>query len=96
MEMNRRNFIALASGLLVPWQPERVYSFLPAWQLVDRDWYATHVAWLGLIRVKDAYVTYDCVRHLVKKNSELWVNSENLLDILKSADAYGLPRPVVL
>lgn len=35
--MNRRSFMALASGLLVPWEPERVYSFLPAWRLVTRS-----------------------------------------------------------
>ena len=31
--MNRRSFLALASGLLVPWQPERVYSFAGGWAL---------------------------------------------------------------
>ena len=35
--MNRRHFFALASGLLVPWEPERSYSFLPAWRLIRRD-----------------------------------------------------------
>ena len=35
--MNRRHFFALASGPLVPWEPERIYSFLPAWRLVRRD-----------------------------------------------------------
>ena len=37
MELSRRSFMALASGLFVPYEPERVYSFLPGYRLWDRS-----------------------------------------------------------
>ena len=112
--MNRRNFIALASGLLVPWQPERVYSFLPAWRLINRSFYENEFLTRKLKvfaaqepdrlfvggpgfndynRDGDRYFPGIPGSDFVHRNKLAIVHPSNVIDILKSADAYGVPRP---
>jgi hypothetical protein len=49
--ISRRAFMALASGLLVPYEPERIYSFLPAWRLLQREFVDRNIAHLSRVVV---------------------------------------------
>lgn len=87
--MNRRNFIALASGLLVPWQPERVYSFLPAWRLLHQEWFFGWFASGSIVVLPEQCpdTTYNFGG--IAGQHVLAINPTNLLDVTKSAEAYG-------
>lgn len=96
--MNRRSFMTLASGLLVPWEPERVYSFLPAWRLVSR-WVLDngHIDPSLPLRL-DASLSGDAFTSAFYHMREAAhrIHPSNVLDVLKSCDAFGYPRPVIL
>lgn len=120
--MNRRHFFALASGLLVPYEPERVYSFLPAWRLLPREFFDDKLASLSALDVSTEQVPnkiyfggpsaeevepYD--RYLVSLPDALYarrhstwghnagvIHPSNLLDVQKSAEAFGYPAFRVL
>jgi hypothetical protein len=95
--LNRRSFIALASGLLVPWEPERVYSFLPAWRLVSRWVFESGHLPAGAIVLTDPELGYGAFRSPLHTHPAwtaphgfLFCAPENLLDVQKSAEAYGI------
>jgi len=95
--VNRRSFIALASGLLVPWQPERVYSFLPAWRLVSRWVFENGHLPVGTMVLTDPSLDYAHFRSPIRCDADGYCEGglffcapENLLDVQKSAEAYGI------
>ena len=49
MIFSRRSLFAAASGLLLPYEPERVYSFLPAWRLINRDCFDMYLSGMRLV-----------------------------------------------
>ena len=89
--MNRRSFIALASGLFVPWEPERVYSFLPAWRLIPRDNWGWHriisssALVLSEAQCPNTHYQFGC--------SVTILSPHNLLDVTKTAEAWGQKLP---
>ena len=96
MSFSRRSFMALASGLLLPYEPERVYSFLPAWRLVSR--------WVldgGFLPATALVVANSAVPPgefrsaiLTRANcpsGEFHIHPDNVIDVVKSSEAYGLP-----
>jgi len=93
--MQRRDFFKLASGLLVPWEPERVYSFLPAWRLIRRDWIDDNMADLKCLRVvyyqalDKLYLPHRGWQPRAVARREGIINRANLLDVRKSFEAYG-------
>jgi hypothetical protein len=84
MQFGRRSFFALASGLLAPWQPERVYSFLPAWRLLPRPAF-DDIASAMVVALPD-----QCPDKYYMWGNTNVINPANLLDVQKSAEAYGI------
>lgn len=105
--LKRRSFLALASGLFVPWEPERVYSFLPAWRLIDRTFFEDRVVprrlvvssnqepdqfWIGRpAQIQDLPPMPGLPGAAFTWRNRLGVlHPSNVLDVRKSAEAYGL------
>jgi hypothetical protein len=84
--MTRRTLLQLASGLLVPYEPERVYSFLPAWRLMRRDFAEHHFP--GRVFAVAGWVHPD---HFVDTQFCFRFHESNRLDIEKSSEAFGIP-----
>jgi len=95
--ISRRSFLTLASGLLVPYEAGRVYSFLPAWRLVSRWVFDNGYITDGALVMVDPVLT-DGLFRSPRHTHPLWetdpgtnvISPENVLDVKKSAEAYGL------